>query len=1140
MTVLQRFTTRTLIMLLALIGWQTAAFGTVDSTGFFTFAQSFNQRPHSPLSGHLGPNAFSLSEICLASDYYAQSQLAQERKHFDRAIPLLEKAAHHYRLGDDWRSCAQCALQLARCHLEQPDNLKATEHLQEALDILDGKFCTADLLHAEAHQEMGVALIRQGKKSQSVGHFLESIAIRRELNGDDDPLLASTYNKLGVSYYLTGEFDKALNAYRKALSLSERVEVDPLVIAEICNNFGIVLKLQGDLVEAFEFYHRSMQLKEALLSADDPNLARTYNNLGNLLRVMGQTEEAMVYYEKAVTIFKAKYGPRDPMVGKIFTNQGIIYSRYGDYNKALQYFNQALAIYEDNESNAEDIASTWNNIGNVYFQLKDYNQGLVYYSKSVSKREQNASIFQSRSYSNIALCYCELGQFENARKYHQLSVDYLIQYYGKDHYLLASEYLNYGKFLIKTGENIRGLDLFLQAYNVNKSNYGEKHPDVSKSLSFIGDFYKNEGEFRIALDYYQRSLFSGVSDFNGKYNIYSNPTVGQRILSKNELLNTLHKKAIAFRDYYTSVTRDPKDLRMSLETFEVAFDLMDKIRIGHLTQESKLELAKNQRTLFRDAIQTACDAYRETGSEDYQSLAFQFAERGKAAMLYDFIRENDAKHFAHIPDSLIQAEHKMKEDIAVYQRLIDDETLKPVAERENSLLAHWEEMLFDLQDRQSKLIQHFNVQYPKYYQYKYVNRIQPVDEIQAILDEKDALIEYFLDDDKLYTFYVAKDKMQITEQLVDSSFYHFVDALPNNQSLDEILNNASVTYSKYVTASHQLYRLLLQPFEADFAGKDLIIIPDGILGYVSFESLLTDEASAATIDYKNLPYLLRTNTINYGYSSTLYLHSLRDEDPGRTKENLLAFAPVYFEKDRLGGDQQNVGLFRTRGESLIDLPATLQEVKSIKKILGGDVYLNESATVARFREIASDYRILHIATHSIVDNINPLRSRLVFSPVTEEQDGACLRYNDLFNLDLNAEMAVLSACNTGYGQNSEGEGIIALSRGFMYSGVPSLVISLWSVEDESTALIMKNFYKYIKEGFSKDEALRRSKLDFLSTSNSIYSSPHFWSGFINIGNNHPLEFTSHRILSAVVLLIIVIPLSLLTVFYNIRKTRQVS
>lgn len=1126
-------------MLAVITGWHSDVFAAADSTGFFTFPQTWNKKLYPMVTASSASSSFNLSEVYVAGDYYDRSLVAQEGKDLHKALMLLDKAAYHYQMGDDWQSYTRCLLQIARCYGGQSNNPKAIEVLQEALDIIDLKLLTTDILHADIHLEMGIALLRQGRKSQSVEHFLEAIALRRELNGDDDPQLANAYNKFGVCCYMNGEFDRALEAYRRALGIADRIDVEPIVVAEIYNNIGIVLKLKGDLVEAFECYDRSRELKESLLSADDPNLARTYNNLGNLLRVMGQSENAMFYYQKAESIFKSKLGSHDPMVGKLYSNEGLIYTRYGDYNRALQYFNQALAIYNNDTSNAEDIASAFNNIGIVYYHLKDYDKALSSYLMSVAKREENTSIFKSRSYSNIALCYYKLNQNENALSYHQLSIDFLIRHFGKDHYLLAAEYLNFGQFLINTGNKQKGLDLYFQAYDIFKSFYGDKHPSVSSCLSYIADYYFQEGDYFSALKYFQQSIFSLVSDFPNKFNIYSNPTTDQQILSKKDLLIILSRKAQTFKDYYTSVTKDPKDIQMSLQTFELAFELMDHIRIGHLTQESKLDLSKNQRKLFRDAIRTAYDTYLETGDEAYQSIAFQFAERGKAAMLYDFIRENDAKHYAHIPDSLIQVEHKIKEDIAVYQRLIDEENTKVEAERDKAMLAHWEDKLFDLQEKQDELIGYFNVQYPKYYQYKYTNRIYTVEEIQAALGEKDALIEYFLDNDILYTFYIARDRLHIAQKEIDSAFYRYVDALPNNQTVDDILNDANVTYASYLEASCNLYNLLLRPFEKDIAGKNLIIIPDGILGYVSFESLLTDKASPLAIDYKNLPYLLKTHTINYGYSSTLYLNSLRAEKSRHARENLLAFAPVYFDKERMGNNvQQNAGLFRTRGESLIDLPATLQEVRSIRKILGGDVFLNEFATVGRFKEMASNYRILHIATHSIVDNINPLRSRLVFSPVTEEQDGACLRYNDLFNLDLHADMAVLSACNTGYGQNSEGEGIIALSRGFMYSGVPSLVISLWSVEDESTALIMKNFYRYIKEGFSKDEALRRSKLDFLSTSNSIYSSPHFWSGFINIGNNEPLEFADRDFPSFWLMLVFIIPLSLLALFYKLRNIKS--
>jgi CHAT domain-containing protein/tetratricopeptide (TPR) repeat protein len=854
-----------------------------------------------------------------------------------------------------------------------------------------------------------------------------------------------------------------------------------------------------------------VEIKEKLLKPDDPNLARTYNNLGNLYRVMGQSELAMFYYQKAEEIFKAKFGQRYPMVGKIYSNMGIIYKDNGDLGKSLQYLNYARGILDGDPANSEEIASVFNNLGNVYFELKDYGQALHYYKQSVDTREQGQSIFLSRSYSNIALCYYELKQFNEASAYHQLSIDYRIKYYGEDHYLLADEYMNYGQFFLRTGHPDRGLGLYQDALAIYLRNYGDKHPSVSNCLVNIGDFYSGQGNLLTALQYYQKALVAVVEDFENKTDLYSNPTLDQKILSKTDLLEAISKKAIAFNSYYAESSHRLRDVKMSLETFELALDLMDNIRIGHLTGESKLELAKNQKNLFMSAISTAYDAYVKTGDAIYQDLAFQFTERGKAALLYDFMRENDAKQFAHIPDSLLSIENKIKEEITLYQKLIYDEVLKPGIERDSTKISLWEEKLFVLQERQKDMIAYFNVNYPKYYQYKYTNKICSIDEIRAYLDENDVLVEYFLGTDMLYSFCISRDETRIIRQEIDSSLFLSVDQLPNNQNLDRVINDAYVTYSEYVNSSYNLFKLLLEPFGKETAGRDLIIIPDGVLGYISFESLLTRESISENVDYKHLPYLIRDHTINYGYSGTLLVNSMKPENKEQVKEELLAFAPVFFSPESSLESNATLPVYRTRGEELLDLPATRKEVMDISRIFRGDVYLNNQATVSRFKQIAANYRILHIATHGIVDNVNPLHSKLVFSPVTNnrEEDNA-LYYSDLFNLELNADLAVLSACNTGYGKNSEGEGIMALARGFMYSGVPSLVISLWSVEDESTALIMKNFYKYLKEGYSKDESLRLSKLDYLSTTDNVGASPYYWSGFVNIGNNHPLDLHTHR------------------------------
>ena len=186
--------------------------------------------------------------------------------------------------------------------------------------------------------------------------------------------------------------------------------------------------------------------------------------------------------------------------------------------------------------------------------------------------------------------------------------------------------------------------------------------------------------------------------------------------------------------------------------------------------------------------------------------------------------------------------------------------------------------------------------------------------------------------------------------------------------------------------------------------------------------------------------------------------------------------------------------------SLIKLPWTEKEVTDISNIFSGRFYLRDKATETTFKEIAPDANIIHLATHAIIDDEQPLYSKFVFTKEEGSNDDGFLNTYELYNMQLNANLAVLSACNTGSGKLSRGEGIMSLARGFMYSGCPSVITSLWSVDDKSTAVIMKHFYEGLAKGLSKDEALRASKLSYLKNADEIKSNPFYWAGFILIGN----------------------------------------
>jgi CHAT domain-containing protein len=420
-------------------------------------------------------------------------------------------------------------------------------------------------------------------------------------------------------------------------------------------------------------------------------------------------------------------------------------------------------------------------------------------------------------------------------------------------------------------------------------------------------------------------------------------------------------------------------------------------------------------------------------------------------------------------------------------------------------LSTWETRLLTMQMQQDQLTLSFERYYPEYYQYKYENRIFSMREIQHRLKDQEALIEYFISDSLLIGFCITRQGIRLERRIMDTPLENYIAHLPNRQEINGLLSNPRELFANYVNSAYALYALLLDPYDALIRGRKLIIIPDGLLGYVSFESLISRAARTDRINYRDLQYVLRDHSISYGYSAALLLKSI-DRPKGNPRGELLAFAPAIFDPN--APLAINPSRFAERSGELVNLPQTLQEVAAIGRILRGKVLMEKEATEGRFKALAEGYRILHIATHGLVDNDHPMYSKLAFYPEGTVAEDGYLNTYELFNMKLNAELAVLSACNTGYGKHVKGEGLMTLARGFMYSGVPSLVISLWKVEDHSTAQIMESFYTYLKEGLPKDEALRRAKLDYLETAGSLAASPYFWSSFVNIGDTAPISFRS--------------------------------
>jgi CHAT domain-containing protein len=310
--------------------------------------------------------------------------------------------------------------------------------------------------------------------------------------------------------------------------------------------------------------------------------------------------------------------------------------------------------------------------------------------------------------------------------------------------------------------------------------------------------------------------------------------------------------------------------------------------------------------------------------------------------------------------------------------------------------------------------------------------------------------------------------------------------------------------------------------------KDLIIVPDGKLNYLPFDALLTEMPdTAGTVYFNRLPYLIRKHTIHYSYSSSL-LYGFSQERQ-RAEKRLLAFAPEYHSDTVVVENEKYI---------LTPLPGVQQEVDLISDKIKSRLYRGKDATELHFRQECADYDILHLAMHAFINDSLPAFSRLAFTrniSSTPENDG-WLNTADIYNFDLTARLAVLSACSTGQGTLKRGEGVMSLARGFLYSGCQTLVMTLWDVEDAAGTKIMHAFYQHLKRGKTPGEAIRQAKLNYLENANARLSHPHYWLGYVSIGKDSAL-FTSYDVYFFILLLLSLIGITIDQILRMKRKDK---
>jgi CHAT domain-containing protein/Tfp pilus assembly protein PilF len=852
-----------------------------------------------------------------------------------------------------------------------------------------------------------------------------------------DAELAAALVDQGMSARNRGDIKTAQSVLDTALSVGERTG-SAAARASALNGLGLLYADQGDYPHALESYRTSLDLSQQ--ARDDSGASRVYTNLSSMYSAIGDLTAASEYLDKSLAIAQKLRDTR--LTSTALGSQGVLYARRGDYLRAMSLLQQCQDLLKDG-SDRRSLAATFNNIGNVYLWQGDLDQ-----SQENFQRELDVAT-QAGLKPLIAVAWMGLGRVSEFR--------------GE----LRAAIANYEKSLAVLNET-------------------GNRPFAASDLTFIGSAYSMLGDQAKSIEYFQKGL-----ELQKAINLGS-----EAALTMGRIAEVYNRKA---------------DFPKALETANQARDMGTTAGMREAAWRGDLQAGRAQQGLgdnahaeerFREAIAAIEDLRRgvagaeaeqenffETKLEPYHRIvglliaagrnaeAFEYAERAKARVLTDVLRNGRAE-FARL---MSPEESARDQNLRMRMASLNTQLMRA---RYGGPAANVSRVTAELSQARSDYESFQNELFVKHPQWKpAADTVEPVrlEQAVALAGPKTAYLEFVVAEDRVYGFALQPGRPP-------KGFSVGMSRETLTRQVELFQRQMAARDLGFRSTAAALYQKLVEPAGLSFASTTrLVIVPDGVLWDLPFQALADGQGH----------YLLDDCAVSYAPSLTalrimIDIRQQRRSAPAHTQ--LLAMGDPLLER-RLAGNIKDL----YRGEALADLPASKTEVQSLGRIYGdgSHVYVGSDARESRFKAEAGDARVLHLATHAVLNNASPLYSYLLLASEPGEAEDGLLEARELLTMNLHAELVVLSACETARGHVGAGEGMIGLSWALLVSGVPSTVLSQWKVASESTGTFMVAFHQNRKKGLSDAEALRAAALSLRK--NPAYAHPFYWAPFTLIG-----------------------------------------
>ncbi|MCD9186031.1 MAG: CHAT domain-containing protein [Pyrinomonadaceae bacterium] len=952
---------------------------------------------------------------------------------------------------------------------------------------------------ARAAGRMGEVFLTWGNNKKAYEYFKTAYALSEK--GGDKILPLTLLNLMNKSLIYLDKMSEARQILKKVFATiqTERSEIEARKLlfeegnAEL--NIGEILYSEGNLPQSLSKFSSSIQKFKEVDDRRGQALGHLFS--GYSLTDLGYLKDAREHFQQALALLEEGFHVKDRAMVLIVLG-GDLFAR-GEPQQALKYYNAALDTFHLlNDTQNEGVAL--NGIARIYKELNEPRIAYEIYQQSMRLFEKNNNIdFQSTTLLSLGQNCKMLGKTDEALRHYRKSFE-ISQFLGKKR--IAAYALNaIAELAEATGNPLGAIAELKKSIELLRSSGDRK--GQAETFNSIGDIYAKNRQYLPALRVYRQAL-------------QISRTIGDKRLEAQ----TLYDIALT--------SRQIGELAESLDNIELALSIIESLRVLIANESLRMSYFSMATKYYDFYINLLMQLDKTMPENDYKFRAWQASEKVRSRVLLESLSLAGVRVKQAQNPELDQREENLarliNEKINLHSNLVTQN--KPLEEINRSmqemrrLFINYEEIRDEIKREDSSL--------------KRLASPEKLD-LSAVKtfmrDEPDSVfMEYLLTDEKGYLWTITSDRIESFElpsrseiEKVSLEYHQILATPPPRQSATVTDSNADKQTEDYIAKACELSKMIIPPGALPPDKKRLLIVPDKALNYVSFDALLLSCASETSSQMSNdipsyVPLMTKFETLTTPSAAILMeIRKNRGNEAGAPNFAAIFADPVFEPEDSDMPLNQDNRLISKPENSMTRLIYSSQEAEQIMEMTSPGNSLLLSRFDANLDEIKNprikNYQILHFATHSLANDEIPELSGIYLSQFNKngEPVPGVLRLQSIYDLNINAKLIVLSSCKSAVGRDISGEGLISLSRGFMSAGAESVVGSLWKIDDQASAELMKYFYTFlIYDRMSLSEALRNAKLK-MSTQKK-WQSPYFWSGFVLQGEyRNNIEANSRQI-----------------------------